>query len=191
MRSKLTAGILAIILVIGLAGITTAGDIREKPTTFGIKAGLFSPGTYYITDFSYGEFDSDMGISLGGFLDYKLAEKITGGLSLDFGTLGVYEEGTSLIDLGVTLKALLAPENSNIVIKPGFGFGFGTVGEIGSYVEGSNYLMLKGIIEMIIVTQSNMSFLVEAQILGGTSGGNDDYEMAFGPGFLLRGGLVF
>jgi hypothetical protein len=168
-----------------------AGDVMQKSTSFGVKAGIFSPGTYYITDFSYEEFDTDMGISIGGFLDYKLAEKITGGLSFDFGTLGVYEESTSLLDLGVTLKAILPVGKSNIVIRPGAGFGYGTVAKIGEYVESSNYLMLKGLVEAVFATSGELSFLGEIQILGGTSGGNDEYSMAFGPGFLIRGGIAF
>lgn len=191
MHSKVKTVLSLIILMTFAMSAAFAGDIREKPVCYGFKAGLYSPGTYYITDFSYGEFDTDMGISLGGFLDYKLGEKIVGGLSLDYGSFGVYEESASLIDLSATLKALIYGDNSSIIIKPGFGFGYGNVGGIGSYLEGSSYLLVKGIAEIVFASQGSMSFLVELQILGALSGGNDDFEMSFGPGFLLRGGIVF
>jgi len=36
-----------------------------------------------------------------------------------------------------------------------------------------------------------MAWLAELAVIAGPSGGNDDFDITFGPGFLLRGGLVF
>jgi hypothetical protein len=44
---------------------------------------------------------------------------------------------------------------------------------------------------VVVPTKGSLSWLVDATIFGAPTGGNDDYDMSFGPLFLLRGGLIF
>ncbi len=190
--SKKTFLTVIITLIIALCSSVIGQEESNSNTLYGIKGGLYSPGTYYITDFSYGEFDTDLGFSIGGFVDTQLGERLLGGGSINISTLGVYEEGTSLIDFNVTLKAMFVNATGKMIFKPGIGFGYGTVGSVGDYIDGSSYLMLRGIFEVHFVQSNGKTYLAEIQLLGGSAGGgNDDFEMSFGPGFLLRGGLTF
>jgi hypothetical protein len=164
-----------------------AGDIREQQTTYGFKVGLITPGIWYVGDYEY---EPDAGYTLGGFLDYKLGPKISGGLALDIHKFNAYEESGTLFDIGVTLKALIYGANSKFVFRPGFGIGYGMLGEMGIY-ESSTYMLLKGNVEMVILRPSGFSWLVDLGIMGAPTGGNNDADMYLDPGLFVRAGLVF
>jgi hypothetical protein len=178
------ATILVVLLMVSSA---FAGSVRDKNTVLGVKAGLITSGTWYVGDFEY---EADMSYLLGGFVDYKLGPKITGGAALNFGGFSAYEESSTQLDIGFTLKAMVFSETSNLTFRPGFGISYGMVGKMGPY-ESSEYLVLHGMIEMVIGTQSNMSYLAEIGLTGSPDGGNDDITMTTSPRLLIRGGIIF
>jgi hypothetical protein len=175
-------------LILILTATAFGGDTAEKTTYFGVKAGIISPGAFYVSD---REFDSDMSYSIGGFLDYQLGPKIFGGLSLNINGFGAYEETTTMFDLNANLKARIANEKNSLIFRPGLEIGYANMGSLGSSYESSNYLLLKGIVEVLFPSEGNLTWLGEIGIVGAPDGGNDDHEMTFGPGFFLRGGILF
>ena len=181
------AAVMTMIIFVFLSGAALATDVRNTPTTYGVKLGLISPGTWFVGDFEY---DPDMGYSIGGFLDYKLGPKISGGIDLDLNGFNAYETSSNLINFGITLKAILYSETSNLTFRPGIGIGYGTIGKMDIY-ESSSYFMLKGGVEMVYSAPGGLSWLGELALIGSPDGGNDDIEMYLGTGFLLRAGLVF
>jgi hypothetical protein len=189
-KRRLTAlGLVLVILLV--AGSLAAQDFRSKGTVLGIKGGLVLPGTVYIEDFSD---DGDISFSLGGFADYALAEKLYGGISLDFHNMSVWDESKIMYDISFVLKAKIFSENSPMTFRPGFSVGYGGIPSFeadGYDVDASSYFVVKGMVEAVMPTSSNLSWLIEAAIIGAPAGGNSDYDVTFGPGFLLRGGIVF
>jgi len=167
-----------------------AEGMASKSTVIGVKGGLITGGEFWVEDYPY-DMETDMSFSFGSFLDHKLGEKITGGLYLDAHNLAVYEESSLLLDMGITIKAMLGGRGSNLLFKPGIGFGYGMLGEIEGLADGSNYFMLRGGCDVVVSTSSSLSWLGEVAIMGAAAGGNDDFDMGFGPMFLIRGGLVF
>jgi len=188
MKSRLTM-IFTTVMAISLicSAVLYAGDITAKNTVYGLKAGLITGGEFWIGGADPG---TSASFSFGGFMDYKLGEKITGGLALEFHNMTNEDDGNILIDIGITLKAQIAKPSSKFIFRPGIGLAYGILGELGP-AEGSNYFVLKGGSDMIIKSSNNFNWLVDVQIIGAPTGGNDDYEMTFGPMFLLRGGVVF
>ncbi len=187
------AAILSAILILTCAWrvqTVRAENIVSKNTVIGVKGGLITGGEFWVEDYPY-DMESDMSFSFGSYLDHKLGEKITGGLYLDAHNLAVYEESSLLLDMGITIKALLGGKSSNLTFKPGIGFGYGMLGEIEGLVDGSNYFLLRGGCDVVVSTSSSLSWLGEVTIMGAAVGGNDDFDMGFGPMFLIRGGLAF
>lgn len=189
MRTKFERFVFPLILVVLLLnfGIAVGSDVRNTPMVYGLKAGLVSPGTWYAGDFSY---DPDMGYSLGGFLDYKLGDKITGGLYVDVDGINVYETSSTLYDIGITIKAILYSQTSTFTFKPGIGIGYGALGKV-DYYASTNYMMLRGFVDVVYSTSSSISWLGEIGLWGSPNGGNDDFEAYFDTGFMVRGGIVF
>lgn len=170
-----------------LISLSSATDIRNSQTTFGVKGGIIGPCVYYVND---RDFKSAMSYSIGGFVDYKLGPKILGGLSLDFnGVSHVYEANVSLIDLSVTLKAMVFSPNSNLTFRPGFALGYGGLGDFD--FGNSSHLLLKGGLEIVYSTENRVIWLMEIMLGGSVDGGNKDYEITFGPSLLVRSGLIF
>lgn len=178
-----TAGLFMLLAV----NFCLAGDIRANQTTYGIKLGLISPGVWTVGDFEY---DSDTEYSIGGFLDYKLGPKITGGLALNINGFGAYETSSTLFDLGVTLKAMVFSDKSKFTFMPGIGISYGHLGKMYIY-ESSNYMILSGFVDAVIATPRNFSWFGELGLFGSPNGGNDDADMYLDPGLMVKAGIVF
>lgn len=177
---------LVVVFLALFGSIATADDIREKLTTVGFKAGLISPGEFWV---GAGSFDADMSISFGGFLDYKLGPKISGGLLANIHNFSVADESAMMMEFGFAIKAWIFSETSNLTFTPGFGISYGNLGSTES-LDGSSYMILNGMIEMTIAMES-FNLLLELGIAGAPTGGNDAFEMTYGPGLIIRGGAVF
>lgn len=157
---------------------------------FGIKGGIITPGTVYLNDNF--EIDTDLSYSVGGFLDYRLAPKLTGGLAIDFNNISLFEVSNTLLDMGFTLKALVGSNTGRITFKPGIGFGFGLgISSDLEDVEGSKYFTGRAITEVAIALRGKTSLLIEGNLYFSPAGGNDEYDITFGPMFLIRGGFAF
>lgn len=189
--NKKLVGIILTTLIIFAAMIpvnSSATDVRTATTTYGLKVGLTSPGTWYVGDFEY---DPDMSYSFGGFLDYKLGPKISGGAALNFHGISAYETSNFMLDLGITIKALLYKETSDFTFRPGIGISYGSLGKMDIYAA-TNYMLLKGTLEVIYTPAgSNISWLGDIGLWGAPNGGNDDFEAYFDAGLILRGGIIF
>jgi len=177
-----------LLLAFMLTATASSGfDVLEKNTTYGFNAGLYSPGEVWVEGTS---FDGDMSFGLSGFMDYKLGPKISGGGILSLNSFGANDESAMMMEIGFTLKAWINNDDSNLLFRPGFGLSYGMLGEIGS-LESSQYFVIHGGVELVLLNENNMNWTFMLGISGAPTGGNDDNEMTYGPGLLLRAGLVF
>lgn len=176
------------LLVLTLMAATSSGyELLEKNTTYGFNAGLYSPGEVWVEDYST---DGDMSFGLSGFMDYKLGPKISGGGMLSLNSFGADDESAMMIEIGFTLKAWIYKDDSNLLFRPGFGISYGMLGDIGP-LESSKYLILHGGVELVLLKENNLNWTFLLGISGAPTGGNDDNDITYGPGLLLRAGLVF
>ena len=185
--SKNASFVLTMFVLVFLFGTASGSDVRTAETTYGVKAGFIMPGTWYVGDYEY---DADMNWSIGGFVDYKLGPKIVGTGKLDIHGFGAYEESGMLFDIGFMMRALVYSETSNLTFRPGFGISYGALGSMGPY-DGTSYLMLTGTVEIVFSSQKNFSWMGEFGLVGAVDGGNDDFTATFGPGLIIRGGMLF
>ncbi len=179
--------VLAAFLVLVVASPSMGSGLLDKTTTFNVQAGLISPGTFWVGDH---EGETDMSFGLGGGLDYKLGPKISGGIVGGLNNFSGYDDSSMMLEIGFSLKAWINSTGSKLLFRPGFGISYGKLGSIGG-VESSNYLVINGTAEMVIMSETGLNWLVMLGITGAPTGGNEDFDMTYGPGFILRGGVVF
>ncbi len=180
--------VLVLLFVMAVVSSATASDFLDRSTTINFQAGLIGPGTFWVGE---RDFDSDMSFGFSGGLDYKLGPKISGGIVVGVNNFSGYDESAMMIEFGFLIKAWIWQEGSNLLFRPGFGISYGKLGSIGNSVDPSDYLVINGTFELVILTESNFNWLVMAGITGAPVGGNEDFDMTYGPGFVLRGGVAF
>ena len=187
MSKVLRASVLVMIFTVLFASSSFANEFMEKNTTFNFQLGLISPGTFWVDS---SDFESDMSYSLSAGLDYKLGPKISGGLVTNIGNFSVWDNSSTMFEFGFSLKAWIKPDNANLIIRPGFGLCYGALSS-NNATDSSGFFVINGTVELIFPTESGINWLAMIGITGAPTGGNDDYEMTYGPGFILRGGVTF
>ena len=157
-----------------------------KSTTFGLKGGFMMPGTVY-TDF--GELDSDIGFSLGGFADHTLSEKLYGSAGVDLHSINIGGESEIMLELNLGLKANVSSPAASLAVRPGFSVGYATVTG-NEFTDGTQFFIIRGFTELVARRTGSVNYLGEIGI-GYATGGNSDVGVDVGPMLLLRGGLQF
>ncbi|MFO7915221.1 MAG: hypothetical protein R6U43_05970 [Candidatus Krumholzibacteriales bacterium] len=186
MFRTIRVAVICLIFLSALSAGALSADVRTKEMTAGFKAGLINPGTFWVGDY---DSDSDLSYHIGGFMDYKLGPRISGGLVLNFSNFSYRDDSSNMLELGFMIKAWLFSEESNLTFTPGFGISYGHLGDNG-YVDASDFLIINGLVDMIIGMET-YDLLLELGITGSPTGGNDDWDMSYGPGFFFRGGMIF
>ena len=120
----------------------------------------------------------------------KLGPKISGGIVGALNNFSGDYDSAMMFEFGFLLKAWINPEGSNIVFRPGFGISYGALGEMGD-IESSGFLVLNALGELVVMKENGLNWVISLGITGAPTGGNDDFDMSYGPGFFLRGGLEF
>lgn len=186
LRIPITNLAIFLIAILVLAG-TALG--QEGTSKWGIKLGLVSPGEVTIEDL--GSDDGDMSYSVGGFLDYQLAPRLFGGISLDLHNAKYGDESETLMDFSVALKAMVSDPAATTKIRPLLALGYGAMSAVSEDADGTKYFLVKAGTEIVMERPGSSSWLIEIALFAAPSGGNSDADVTFGPGFLLRGGLLF
>ncbi|MBN2183894.1 MAG: hypothetical protein JW746_01050 [Candidatus Krumholzibacteriota bacterium] len=187
MSKVLRACVLVMVLSVLWASASLAEEFMEKTTTFNFQAGFISPGTFWVDDY---DADTDMSYSLSAGLDYKLGPKISGGLLTNISNFGYEDASSTMFEFGFSLKAWIKPENTNIIFRPGFGLCYGALSS-NDYVDSAGFFIIHGTVEAIFPMENGINWLAMIGITGSPTGGNDDFEMSYGPGFIMRGGVAF
>ena len=160
----------------------TAAELFQSRSTFiGLKAGFWTGATVYVEDGISTSADLSGGLSVGGFLDYSLSPKLTGGLLADWTDF----DGDALYDLSLTAKALVGGQRGKIGYRPGIGIG------VAKYASDNTQLTLRGGLEMVGRVGMKSAWVAEAMLYGSPTGGSSDFWVTWSPGLLLRGGYIF
>ncbi len=185
MRIPLT--ILALLLFAVPAPVSA--QVLDRPISVILKAGLITPGAFYLEEGPYDSYDLSLSAGVGVAVDYVVAPRMSVGLFTDLANLNAFDESAMMIDAGFTLKAHLGDppaesEPRRLRISPMLSLGYASLGEI--YVfERTQYLTIKAGTEL----RWGRS-LFEVTAFGAPAGGNDAVTTSFGPVFQLRAGWV-
>lgn len=166
--------------------IASPASAQTDDVLFGLRGGVVELDCLDVED--AGCIDTDLGYSVGGFVDYGLASALWGGLYADVHGVGGDFDGTeAMLDLGATLKTSLGDRSRRAYFRPGIGVGYGTI----DVTESANFVTTRATLELDIPQAGGMSWMAEAGVYFAPWGSMGDADVTFGPGFLLRGGVLF
>ena len=169
----------SVFLILVAAPVAAQDDI-----VFGLRAGVVDLGGI---ESDAGEVGTDLSPSLGGFVDYGFGP-ISAGLYADVhGLTGEFDDREYMLDLGGAIKAQLGSSGSKAYLRPGIGVGYGTV-DVG---DGAQFLTARGTIEVVIPQAGGFGWMFEGGAYMAPMGDADGTDVEFGPGLLLRAGVVF
>jgi hypothetical protein len=163
----------------------------------GVKLGLIGSGAVEVENVSDHQ---RAGLSAGFFFDLPLGSRLHYGLSTDLhkmswqgqGPTGRIDESGWLLDIGANLKGDFFSEDAPWGFRPGIGAGVGFLGEMdGLGVSSSSYIILRATAEIVYFTPSDFMFVLESGVWYAPSGGDNLTDVAIGPLFLLRAGVMF
>lgn len=167
------------------------GKTSNKKSNFGFKAGLITGGMVSVG--KQGDIDVGTSYSFGGFWENILAPSFFWGFALDFNGINYKHsnESSTLINMSTYLKTKI-DISDNVILRPGVSIlGYGILTNPSSEGDNSNNLTLGAMLELVITSNNNLSFLGEIGMVASPLGGNKDYDITFSPKILIRGGIMF
>lgn len=174
---------LATVLALGAAAPVVA---QSDDVLFGLRAGVVDVDGFEPD--AGATIDADLGPSAGGFIDFGLGSLLSAGLYADVhGLTGDFDDRSYMIDAGGTLKLSLGDRGGRAYLRPGIGVGYASV-DVG---PSADFLTTRGTVEVVVPQAGHMSWLFEAGLYWAPSGSIGDDDGGFGPGFLLRAGVLF
>ena len=157
----------------------------QDDVTFGLRAGVVDIDCF---ETEAGCVDVDMSPSLGGSIDYGILGPLSLGLYADVhGLTGDFEDREYMLDLGGALKAQIGGPSARAFLRPGIGVGYATV-DVG---DGAQFLTTRATLEIVVPQAGGLSWLFEGGVYMAPKGDADGTDVEFGPGLLLRAGVLF
>jgi hypothetical protein len=175
------------VTVFALVALLAAPASAQKDRSFVVsaRAGVLTPGEYYIADTDYASYELGLSESVGLAAEYRMSRRLWLGAFVDVTNLHAFGESALFNEGGLTLKADVGSAQSSVRFRPLVGVGYGMLGPIYSLAS-TNYLTVKGGAEIV-----RGSYLLEISGYGAPSGGNDAFTVTFGPVAQVRLGRMF
>ena len=191
-----TSPSLSLALVVAFA--IQARAQNERPLQVSIRAGVITPGTFYlqgsrtdtrgqevnINQYNY-DYSLNLSQNVGAALDYRLAPRFHVGAFADVSNMNAFDEHALFVDAGATMKVDVGSMKSALRFRPMLAVGFASLGPIYMF-QNTHYLTLKAGTELI-----RGAYLAELSAYAAPSGGNAAVTTSFGPVAQIRFGRLF
>ena len=195
MRTPATS-CLSLVLVVAFA--LQAGAQNERALQVSIRAGVITPGTFYlegsridtrgqevnINQYGY-DYSLNLSQNVGVALDYRLVPRFHIGAFADVSNMNAFDEHALFVDAGATMKVDVGSMQSALRFRPMIAAGFASLGPIYMF-QNTHYLTLKAGAELI-----HGAYLAELSAYAAPSGGNAAVTTSFGPVAQIRFGRLF
>ena len=173
-------GFVFVLLVVAALPAAAQDDV-----TFGLRAGVVDIDCF---ETDAGCLDADLSPTIGGSVDYGILGPLSLGMYADVhGLTGDFEDREYMLDVGGALKAQIGGPSARAFLRPGIGVGYGTV-DVG---DGAQFLTTRATLEVVIPQAGGLSWLFEGGAYMALNGDADGEDVEFGPGLLLRAGVLF
>ena len=187
---------LTLALLVAFAAKVSAQN--ERPLQVSIRAGIITPGTFYlegtrldtrgqevnINQYGY-DYSLNLSQNVGVALDYRLVRRVHVGAFADVGNMGAFDEHALFVDAGAAMKFDVGSMQSALRFRPMLAIGFASLGPIYMF-QNTHYLTLKAGTELI-----RGAYLAELSAYAAPSGGNAAVTTSFGPVAQIRFGRLF
>jgi hypothetical protein len=176
------------VLIFVVSPAADAAQVHDRPTkgVFGIKLGLISRANIR-GDL---ELETEIGSSAQVYADFPIFKDLFLTASVDFYYIQIIRQNDIMIEGTGGLKHEFALNRAGMFLRPGVGVGYAYLPEIG-VMESTDYITLKVLVEAHFPIDKKKAWVGELAVMGAPKGGNDDVELSFGPGFIVRWGLAF
>lgn len=200
MRGKLSLAGLSLALALSLFSAAEAQNLiksgfgSKHRSQVGFKGGLITQTDFHLLPTTEvgitAKYRTNVGLSWQLFFDLPVNHWMIASLSFDMQDIHIIAERHQMIDIGLSLKWPIYKEANQLAWRPLVGIGYAYLGR-GRALEGSGYATLRGGLEAIFYSEQRHAFLGEFIVYGSILGGNDDYDITFGPAVLLRLGVIY
>lgn len=162
---------------------------KEKSWLLGLKAGALLGGEMSVDTGSSFDVETDPGFASNITFDAGVAPKLTIGAFLFVARSQTGEGGEfSLATIGGTIKGRFT-FGDGLQLRPGMHVGYQTISP--DEEDSAIGFDIGAVVELAIPSSGNREWLVEVGFISQPVGGNDDYDLAFGPIFFIAGGIGF
>ena len=188
-RIAILAGVSLIVLQGAAAGQNLARYTfgKKHRAVFGFKAGIINRASFRLDGNS---FETDAGWSLQTYWGIPVDSHLIFAPHIELNDIQALEERQWAIDIGLDLKYHIYNDKKSVSHKPGVGIGYGHLALMG-FLERSDYLTIRVFWEMTFFTRKRHAWLLDLTAYGAPVGGNDDYNVTYGPVVLVRLGVVY
>ena len=178
-----------------------ASEKREAPkglmsrgTGIGITSAVWLPGTVNYDKIS-DQYDPQKvaGFLLRVFIDGYVAEKFAVGAYVAFSPMSWdgYSSGSTMFEVGFSLKPRFSIGNGAAAIKPGFSIGYRSMSSDRSRADGVKGMAADMSCELQFDTHNIFVPYIEIGFLAQPTGGNDYDDINYPPIFYIGGGIAF
>lgn len=186
----LTAIVLAATSVSAQSTISTAPH-WNKSGFFSMRLGFLSSGRAHVDGT---EQNVIPGFTFGVAMDFRVKSHWYYGVSFDIHRQYLYHIGQYFIDGAATLKYMHLGKQSKVGFRPGAAVGFGRLAAVRTidsiYLNPSNFVTLKGTLEVIFFSDLKSAFFGEVGIWYAVRGRDATHNLTVGPQAILRVGVM-
>ena len=140
------------------------------------------------------DIDLDQSYSAGIVMEFPLKPSLRVDFEVNVHDVSVdqflLEYSQMLLHVGAGPRLQFRLGDGPILIRPGVSLGYGYLAEKG-VVDASDYTILNASTELVMLTSSRTSLLMETSLLWALGGGDDRWKVTGGPVLLFRAGLLF
>lgn len=197
-RTALISYILVMLFCLS-SGVTAQNLIKrgfgsKHRTLVGFKGGIINQTDYHAVPVSdtLKEYKdrTRIGLSFQIFFDIPVGSKLFSTLSFEMQDIHVVAERHEMLDVSLYLKYAIYKEAKKLAWRPFVGIGWAYLGD-GAHLEKSSFTTLKVGLEGVFYTHRRYAYMGEIMVYGSIDGGNDAYDVTFGPVVLFRLGVLY
>lgn len=163
-------------------------------TLVGFKGGIINQTDYHAVPSSdtLKEYKdrTKVGLSIQLFFDVPVSARFFTTLSFEMQDIHVQAERHEMLDISLFLKYPIYKEINKLSWRPMIGLGWAYLGDA-NYLEKTKFLTIKAGVEGVFYTHRPYAYLSELLVYGSLTGGNDQYDVTFGPVVILRLGILY
>lgn len=163
----------------------------NKAGFYSMRLGFLSSGRAHVDG---KEQNVIAGFTFGVAMDFRAKSHWYYGVSFDIHRQYLYHIGQYFIDAAATVKYMHLGSQSKVGFRPGAAVGFGRLAVVRTldtiYLNPSNFMTLKGTLEIIFFSDLKSAFFGEVGIWYAVCGREESHDLWLGPQALLRVGVM-
>lgn len=188
---RVICAIAIVVLPLTAASETPLLDKRLTKGGVGLKVGLIYSSIFTLDSAGVeSEFEADVGLSAAVFFDIPIYRMTAFTISGDIQDIQLFDMRQKMVDVNIGLKHSFYSHRARLALRPTITAGYAFLAEIGR-LEASDYLTLKTAVELLLLRPQNPAFVLELGVFWSPQGGNQTYDVTFGPVWMLRAGVMY